>query len=88
MKLPIKVIPRSSRDCVAGWLGDTLKVCVKAPAEQGKANKAVERIIADALGVSNKNALIIKGKTSTRKVIEITGIDATEINQRLSKSIN
>jgi len=86
MKLPLKVIPGSSRDCIAGWLDDTLKVRVKAPAEHGKANTAVEKIVANALGVSNKNALIIKGKTSARKIIEITGIDESEINQRFPKS--
>lgn len=88
MKLPIKVVPGSSRDCIAGWLDDTLKVRVTAPAEQGKANKAVEKIIAKALSVPNKNTLIIKGKTSTRKVIEITGLSESEIYQRLSKDIN
>ncbi len=88
MKLPIKVVPGSSRDCIAGWLGDSLKVRVKAPAEQGKANKSVEKIIAKALSVPNKNTLIIKGKTSTRKVIEITGLSESEIYQRLSKDIN
>ena len=88
MKLPIKVVPGSSRDCIAGWLGDTLKVRVKAPAEQGKANKSAEIIIADALSVPNKNAIIIKGKTSTHKIIEITGINESDIYQRLSKNIN
>jgi len=38
--------------------------------------------------VPNKNTLIIKGKTSTRKVIEITGLSESEIYQRLSKDIN
>ncbi len=42
MKLDLKVVPKSSRDCIAGWLGDALKVRVRAPAERGKANAAVE----------------------------------------------
>ena len=45
MKLNIKVIPSSSKDCIAGWLDDTLKVKVKAPAEKGKDNKAVIKIL-------------------------------------------
>jgi len=32
VKLKIKVIPSSSKDCIAGWLQDTLKVKVKATA--------------------------------------------------------
>jgi uncharacterized protein (TIGR00251 family) len=88
MKLPLKVIPDSSRDCIAGWLDDTLKVRVKAPAEHGKANTAVEKIVANALSVSNKNALIIKGKTSARKIIEITGLSESDVYQKLSESVN
>ncbi|MFV2005679.1 MAG: DUF167 domain-containing protein [Gammaproteobacteria bacterium] len=45
MKLHIKVIPSSSKDCIAGWLEDTLKVKVKAPSEKGKANKSVIKIL-------------------------------------------
>ena len=33
---------------MAGWLGDTLKVHVTAPAERGKANAAIETILAEA----------------------------------------
>jgi len=46
----------------------------------------VEKIIADALDIPNKNVQIIKGKISIRKIIEITGIDESEINQRFPKS--
>ncbi len=88
MKLPVKVVPGSTRDFIAGWLDDTLKVRVKAPAEHGKANTAVEKIVANALGVSNKNALIIKGKTSARKIIEITGLSESDVYQKLSESVN
>ena len=56
IKLPIKVVPASSRDCIAGWLGDTLKVRVGAPAERGKANAAAERLVAEALGIPSKCA--------------------------------
>ena len=51
MRLAVKVVPKASRDGVAGWLGDALKVCVTAPPERGKANAAVERVVAHALGV-------------------------------------
>ncbi|MFP6608142.1 MAG: DUF167 domain-containing protein, partial [Myxococcota bacterium] len=47
----VKVVPGSSRDAIAGWLGEALKVRVRAPAERGKANASVEKIVADALGV-------------------------------------
>ena len=86
MKLPVKVIPGSSQDCIAGWLGDILKIRVTAPAQKGKANNAVEKIIALALELPGKQVCIIKGKTSARKIIEITGMDESEIYKRLLKT--
>ena len=84
VKLPIKVMPGSSCDCIAGWLGDTLKVRVKSPAERGKANTAVEKIVAATLGIPAQRVLIIKGKTSSRKVIGISGLAEAEVYKRLS----
>jgi uncharacterized protein len=85
IKLRIKVVPGSSRDGIAGWLGDTLKVRVRAPAERGKANTAVEEILAGALGVPTECARIVAGGASARKVVEIAGLSEAEIHHRLSK---
>lgn len=86
MKLNIKVVPGASRDGIAGWLGDALKVRVAAPAEKGKANAAVEKIVAAALGVAPECVSITRGKASARKVIEITGLDEAELARRLGSS--
>jgi uncharacterized protein YggU (UPF0235/DUF167 family) len=81
----IKVVPASSRNCIAGWLGDTLKVRVTAQPERGKANAAVEATIAEALGISIASARVIQGKTSARKIVEILGLSEAEVYRRLSK---
>jgi uncharacterized protein YggU (UPF0235/DUF167 family) len=83
--LTIKVVPGSSQNCLAGWLGETLKVRVTAPAERGKANSAVEATLAAALGVPNGFARVVRGKTSPRKVVEIEGLSESEVYRRLSK---
>ena len=85
MKLPIKVVPGSSRTGIAGWLGETLKVRVTAPPERGKANAAVEATISEALGVSAECVRIVTGQTSARKVVEITGLTESEVYRRLSR---
>ena len=84
IQLQVKVVPGSSRDCIAGWLGETLKVRVSVPAERGKANAAVERLVAEALGIPAKCARIAAGSRSARKRIEISGLSEAEIHQRLS----
>ena len=85
VKLPVKVVPGASRDGIAGWLGDALKVRVSAPPERGKANAAVEKLVAEALGVPKECARIVAGRTSPRKTIEVSGLSEAEVHQRLSK---
>jgi uncharacterized protein YggU (UPF0235/DUF167 family) len=68
-----------------GWLGETLKVRVRAPAEGGQANAAVEDILAGALGVPKECARIVAGRTSARKVVEISGLSESEIRRRVSR---
>ena len=86
-RLPVKVVPGSSKNCIAGWLGEALRVRVNAPPERGKANTAVEKVIAGALGVSRDAVTIIKGPTSPRKVVEITGPPESEIRARLDQNV-
>ena len=87
-RLPIKVVPGSSRNCIAGWLGEALRVRVMAPPERGKANTAVEKVIAKALGVPNDTVNIVKGPTSPRKIVEITGLPEPEIRSRLEQHLD
>jgi len=82
IRLQVKVAAGASRDAIDGWLGDTLKVRVTAPPERGKANAAVERLLAQALGIPRSNAAVASGRTSTRKVVELTDVSESEVLHR------
>jgi uncharacterized protein YggU (UPF0235/DUF167 family) len=84
VQLLIKVIPASSRNCIAGWLGDTLKVRVTAQPERGKANAAVEATIAETLGIPTASVRVVQGRTSPRKIVEVVGLSEAEVHRRLS----
>lgn len=73
VEITVKVVPGASRDHVAGLLGDALKVRVSAPPERGRANAAVEQVLADALGMSAKVVSVIRGRTSPRKTVFVSG---------------
>ena len=88
MKLHIKVIPSSSKDCIAGWLEDTLKVKVKAPAEKGKANKAVIKVLEKNIELAKGSIHITSGTTSSRKVIDIKCSDDDMIKNKLEHFFN
>ena len=84
MNLSVKVIPSSSRDCIAGWLEGTLKIKVSTPPEKGRANQSVQRIMEKALGLPRGSVSIIKGKTSVNKTLEIPSLSEAEVYRRLS----
>lgn len=83
MKIKLKIVPGSSKDCIMGWLGDALKVKIKAPPENGKANVAVEKFLAKSLGVSVKNVKITSGFTAANKVIEIRGLEENSFYEKI-----
>lgn len=84
MRLSLKVVPGSSANEISGWLGDSLKIRVRAPAESGKANAAVRKILAATLGLHKRAVTIISGSTSARKVVEISGLTAVEVRTKLA----
>lgn len=73
--LRLKVVPGSSRDRIVGELAGALKVTVAAPPERGKANKAVTRLVAEALGLRPHQVEVIGGIGSPNKTIRIVGAD-------------
>lgn len=87
MKLQVKVVPGASSSAVVGWLGETLKIRVSAPADKGRANKAVESMISGILRLPGANVRIVAGKTSAYKVIEISGLSSAEVLQRIHENV-
>ena len=75
------VVPGASRTEVVGLHGDTLKVRVTAPAERGKANRAVVRLLADMLAPAPVR--LVSGGAARTKTIAIDGADLDLVRKRL-----
>jgi uncharacterized protein (TIGR00251 family) len=82
--ISVKVVPGSSRDRIAGVLGDCLKIATAAPAEKGRANRAVAAILAKALGVGARDVQLVSGTTSPRKEFIVTGVTAAHVRDKLA----
>ena len=80
-RLGLKVVPGSSRDEVVGWLGDSLKVKVKAPPEKSRANDAVVALLADRLGTDPSSIAVVSGHGSPAKVLAVDGMNDEAIRQ-------
>ena len=55
----------------AGW-----KARIAAPPERGKANRALEELLADVLGVRRDRVSVVAGRAARRKVVEVDGLEA------------
>jgi uncharacterized protein len=77
------VQPRAARDAIVGIHGDALKVKVSAPPADGRANRAVERLLADRLDVAPAAVSVISGAGSRSKRIFIRGLDPATVARRL-----
>ncbi|NTW27764.1 MAG: DUF167 domain-containing protein [Coriobacteriia bacterium] len=76
--LAVHVTPKSGRNEVVGWRGHELSVRVCAPPEAGKANAAVCKVIAEALGVPNSDVRVRRGEGSRHKQLEVS-VNESEI---------
>lgn len=63
--------PRSGRDAVLGIKSieglDEVQACVTAPPDNGKANKALCKLIASELGIAKSKVEVVQGQTSRHK---------------------
>ena len=88
MKIKLKVVPSSSRDSIESWMGEQLKIKVKAPPEKGKANKAVIKRLEKTLELDKGSIEITSGATSSSKTIEINYEDSNRIGTKLAAIVN
>ena len=81
--LELKVSPKASRSAITGFMGEVLKVSITAAPERGKANAAVEELLAQALDLPLSAVKVVGGQTSKTKRIEIAGLSNTALHQQL-----
>ena len=81
--LALKAIPNAPRNVVAGWIGDTLKVKVHAPALEGRANDELCAFLAEELRLPRRAIAVAHGLKSRQKLIRIDGLALAEVKARL-----
>jgi uncharacterized protein YggU (UPF0235/DUF167 family) len=63
-----------------------LKIKLTAPPVDGEANQALTSFLAEILGTSKRNVVILRGQTAKLKLVGVHGISLAEAEQRLAKS--
>ncbi len=75
----VHVAPGSRQDAVVGLYGDALRVRLKAPPVEGKANQALRVFLAEKLGVPVDAVTILSGHTSRHKLVRVAGVTAAQV---------
>ena len=74
-----RVQPRASKDEIVGEMGGVLKVRLRAPAVEGRANEALVEFLAQLLKRPRSAVRILSGERSRTKRIEIHGVTRQQI---------
>jgi uncharacterized protein (TIGR00251 family) len=69
--LDVHVQPRASKDELVGYHGDRLKIRIKAPPVDGKANQYLIGFLAEVFKVSKRDILLMSGESSREKRFKI-----------------
>lgn len=68
--IPVRVTPKAARNAITREKGD-IRICVTALPEDGRANAAVAKLLARALGVAKSRLTLMRGAASRDKLFRI-----------------
>lgn len=71
IRIAVKAVPGASKNEIVGWMGKELKIRVKAPPEDGKANQKICELLAQTLAIPSKAVTLLSGGASPHKVLAI-----------------
>lgn len=81
--LRFHIVPNAKIDKVAGEHGGAIKIKLRAPAMEAKANASLRCFLADQLNISKRAIILEHGHRSRNKVIRIDGMSEEDVRSRL-----
>ena len=89
-RLALRVQPGAKANEIVGWMadvhdGEVLKIRLRAPAVEGKANAALIEYLAEILGLRARQITLERGDKSREKVVQVDGMTREEIGTRISR---
>jgi uncharacterized protein (TIGR00251 family) len=83
-RIEVRLRPGSSRDELLGLRGGVLQARVSAPPVDGRANRALCRLIAKRIGVAQSRVEVARGEKSRNKVVRVQGIESRALLEALA----
>ena len=85
--LRFHIVANAKSDKVVGEHGDAIKIKLRAPALEGKANAALRCFLAEKLNIPKSAIILEHGQRSRHKVICIEGLSEHDARRRLLETI-
>jgi uncharacterized protein (TIGR00251 family) len=85
--LRVHIIPNAKIDKVSGEYNSAIKIKLRAPAVEGKANAALRKFLAKKLSIPQRAIVLDRGERSRHKVLRIDGLSEEEVRSRLLAAI-
>lgn len=82
-QIAVRLKPRGRRDELIGMRDGVLQARVTAPPVDGKANRALCKLLAKRVGVAPSRVSVVRGETSRDKLIRIEGVDSAALRELL-----
>lgn len=86
--LPVKARAGARKNGISGEHHGMLKVAVTQVAEQGKANRALVKVIASELGLRNSQVVLMQGATSPHKQFLVVDVEIDELKNRVRHAVH
>ena len=85
--LSVRVHPGAKCDAVTGLHAGAVKIALKAPPVDGRANEALIAFVAERLQLPRSRVALVAGASSRSKTLRITGKSAAEVEAALSPDV-
>lgn len=85
-RLGVRAQPGARRSAVVGVWNGRLKIAVRSPAEDGRANEELIEVLADALGLKRQGLVLLGGAKGRLKEISLA-LPLEEARRRLQQHL-
>lgn len=82
-RVSVRLRPRGRGDALLGFEDGVLRARVSAPPTDGRANRALCKLIAARVGIAPSRVSVVHGAKSRDKVVEVRSVGADELAARL-----
>jgi uncharacterized protein len=88
IRLKVRVTPNARKNTVVSWTRDEVRLKIKAPPVEGKANAALIEYLSELTSVPRAKIQLKAGEKSRIKLVEIDALTPDELRSKIQSHIS